>query len=73
MGFLALKKIFEMTPTESTKLESTLTIGFKKNPEKSKKPRSPVKSYDPPNSLHHFIILRLLLGALNVTPLFSLS
>lgn len=57
MEFLALEKIIKMTPTEWAKLEFTLTIGLKKNPEKFRKTQIPVKSYDPPNSLHHSPLL----------------
>ena len=53
MGFLSLKKIIEMAPTEWAQLESTSTLGFEKNPEKSKETQIRVKSYDSPNSLHH--------------------
>ena len=53
MGFLSLEKFVETAPTERAELESTSTLGFEKNPEKSKETQIRVKSYDSPNSLHH--------------------
>ena len=53
MGFLSLEKFVETAPIELAELESTSTLGFEKNPEKSKETQIRVKSYDSPNSLHH--------------------
>ena len=57
MEFLGLEKIIETAPTEQAELESTSTLGFEKNPKKSKKTQIRVKSYDSPNSLHHSPLL----------------
>ena len=57
MEFMALEKIVEMAPTELAKLESTSTVDFEKNPEKSKKTQIRVKSYNSPNSWHHSPLL----------------
>ena len=46
MEFLALEKMVETAPTELAQLESTSTMDFKENPEKSKKTQIRVKSYD---------------------------
>ena len=56
MDFLGLKKILEMGPTELAELESTSTIDFEKNPEKSKETQIRVKSYDSLNFLHHLLL-----------------
>ena len=53
MGFLSLEKIIETAPTEQAELESTSTLSFEENLEKSKETQIRVKSYDSPNSLHH--------------------
>ena len=57
MEFLSLEKIVKTAPTERAELESNSTLGFKKNPEKSKKTQIRVKSYDSPNSLHQILIV----------------
>ena len=72
MGFLSLEKFVETAPTERAELESTSTLGFEKNPEKSKETQIRVKSYDSPNSLHHEEIIdeawSLYVGNLNEKP-----
>lgn len=52
MEFLSLKKIVQMAPKIFVELESTSTIDFFKNLEKSKKTQIRVKSYDSLKSLH---------------------
>ena len=57
MEFLGLEKIVKMAPIELAELESTSTMDFKKNLEKSKETQIRVKSYDSLNFLHHSPLL----------------